>query len=278
MSQIEAFKLKTVSTIEPLNAGLAISRGVGIHPDRVIDSHELIFMQKGELGMEEDGRSFLVQPRQSLVLLAGRRHFGTKPYTKGLSFFWIHFRIRAHSRAEKLVETISIPQITTVRRDDRLAELFRRYLADQESGELKPGPAALLITLMLYEVAASGREGSAVASASVALAARANALIKTRFHLPLSTAGIARELDCNPDYLGRVYQRTYGTTVIEAIHRQRLRSARNLLLESSQNINQIARQCGFSNTVYFCRIFRRVQGTSPLAYRRMHARVHLSVD
>jgi len=283
MGHAEVFKLRTVSAIEPLNAGLGISRGVGIHPDRVIDSHELIFVRKGELEMEENGHSFLIRPSQALILHAGRRHRGTKVFTKGLSFFWIHFRIRPETRkaaapGRQLDETISIPQVATVRRDDRLSELFRRYLDDQESGELKPGPAAMLIALMLYEVAASRGEGGASTSVSVALAARANTLIKTRFHLPLSTTGIAAELECNTDYLGRVYQRAFGSTIIDAIHQERLRSARKLLLESSHNINQIAHQCGFSSSVYFCRIFRRAQGISPLAYRRLHARLYINTD
>jgi len=75
------------------NAGLFISRGYGIHPDRVIDSYELIFVRKGRLDMQEHGRAFVIESGQTLVLWPGLRYGGTRPYPHDLSFYWIHFRI-----------------------------------------------------------------------------------------------------------------------------------------------------------------------------------------
>ena len=56
------------------NAGLFSARGAGIHPDRIIDSYELIFVRSGGLAMEEAGRALRVQPNQTLLLWPGRRH------------------------------------------------------------------------------------------------------------------------------------------------------------------------------------------------------------
>jgi AraC-like DNA-binding protein len=269
--------LSTQTPIIPQNAGLSVARGLGIHPDRVIDSYELIFVRSGELSMEEDGRALEIGPRQSLILQPWKRHRGTKVYPKNLSFYWVHFQIAERHRARR-GKALEIPQVASVRRHDRLGELFHRFLDDQESGELQPFTASLLIMLMLGEVASSRGQAYAAPGTSAALATRAQTLIQSRFNLPLNTSGIAAELSCNADYLGRTFQRHFGKTIIDAIHEQRLRTARKLLLESSLNVNQIAKQCGFSSSIYFCRVFKRAQGTPPLAYRRRHARMHVVTD
>ncbi|HZJ88705.1 MAG TPA: helix-turn-helix transcriptional regulator, partial [Sphaerochaeta sp.] len=49
----------------------------------------------------------------------------------------------------------------------------------------------------------------------------------------------------------------------------RLRIARSveLLEQSALSINEIARQVGFRDQAYFCRVFRRIQGFPPSKLR-----------
>ena len=261
------------------NAGLFVSRGKGTHAERVIDSHELIYVRRGALAMQEERREFFLGPGQTLLLLPGRRHKGIRPYPADLSFYWIHFELtpRAKRRSSSM---LSVPQHATLRREDPLAELFHRFLDDQETGALRPHAASLLILLMLCEVAASRAEvaGSASGGSGAALAARALKYVRSRFHLPISTTDVAQALNCNPDYLGRMYGRTYGHTLIDEIHRCRLRHARSLLMESALNIDEIARESGFDDSGYFRRIFRRKQGLSPRAFRKLYARAHVNTE
>jgi AraC-like DNA-binding protein len=265
------------------NAGLFICRGSGRHGERVINSHELIFVRQGELGMHEEGTCFKVSTGEMLLLRAGRRHGGTADYPSDLSFYWIHFdvvgdlRSSPVARKRKRIEgELELPRHGRVARPDRLAELFHQFLNDQESGRLTSLSADLLLTLMLHEASDRRVPVEADEAAGATLAAQANRLIGTRFHESLQTSTLAAELDCNPDYLGRVYQRAYGHTVTEAIHRARLKEARALLIEGLQNVTQIARSVGYSDAGYFRRVFRHQQGISPRTYRRMHARAHVN--
>jgi AraC-like DNA-binding protein len=267
--------LNCAVSVQACNAGLFVSRGRGKHVERTIDSFVLIFVRNGELGMHENGRHFDLHAGQTLLLWPGRTHGGTRPYPRNLSFYWIHFELRTGRKGARK-PNLRVPQFATARREDRMVELFRRFLDDQESGLLEPLPAALLITEMLCEVAASAERGTPPATATAALAARAEQYVRAHFHMPVGTSDIARELDCNPDYLGRIFQRTYGYTIVDAIHQQRIRTARRLLMESALNIDQIAQECGFGDSHYFRRIFRRSQGISPRAFRRLYARAHVN--
>jgi AraC-like DNA-binding protein len=257
------------------NAGLFVSRGRGTQPKRVIDSFVLIFVRSGALDIREESQDFNLSAGQALLLWPGRMHRGTRTYPKDLTFYWIHFKMpRIPGRARN--NNLRVPQFTTVRRQDQLAELFRRFLDDQESGELQPLPAALLVAQMLCELAVSASNDSAPAGAAITLAARAEQYVRTHFHQPIGTSDAANELDCNPDYLGRIFQRACGHTIVEAIHRQRIRAARRLLMESTLNVDQVARECGFNDSDYFRRIFRRSQGLAPRAFRRLYARAHVN--
>jgi AraC-like DNA-binding protein len=255
------------------NGGLFVSRGVGIHPDRTIDSHELIFVRDGVLGIEEEGESFVVRPGESLVLWPHRRHRGTLPYAPDLSFYWVHFNI-----VEGLSgcnEDIRINQLSHVKRPDHLTMLFRRFLEDQESGELDQVTAGLLLMQMLVEAAREPAD-AVLSSIPLPLAAQADAVIRTRFADPLGSSMIASELACNANYLNIIYRRAFGRSLTDAIHAIRLRRARGMLTDGEGNIDEIARACGFADTGYFRRLFKRAEGMSPGSFRRLYARVHVN--
>lgn len=99
------------------------------------------------------------------------------------------------------------------------------------------------------------------------MAYRARQLIGTRFSESLKAATLAGALRCNPDYLGRVFRLTFGITLTETIHRQRIAAAERLLLNNDLPLARIAERCGFDHSGYFRRIFSRQRGMTPVAYR-----------
>ncbi|MDR3707254.1 MAG: AraC family transcriptional regulator [Capsulimonadaceae bacterium] len=257
------------------NAGLFVSRGVGIHPDRRIDSHELIFVREGVLGIAEEERRFEVRAGEALILWPGRRHYGTIPYAPELSFYWIHFVV--DNAAGGRGDAIRVAQNVRVARPDHLTWLLRRFLEDQQSGDLDRVSASLLLLQMLREASLPERAGEHDGGGgALSLASKADGYIRTHFELPLSASLIASELNCNANYLNVAYRRCYGITVTEAIHGHRMRHARRLLTDGDGNIDEVARACGFTDTGYFRRLFHRSEGMSPKAFRRLYARVHLN--
>ncbi len=254
-------------------AGLFLSRGRGIHPDRIAQGHELIAVRRGTLHMEEDGRPFTVAAGETLVLWPDRRHRGTAAYDRDVEFYWLHFRVPSASGARGPLVTVR--QQARPRRPQQLREYLHRYLDDRAARHDNAMAASLLAMLILCEVA-SGTPPGAEASAAAALAARAETWIATHFHDAISTSDVARGLGCNPDYLGRVFRSAHGHTIVDAIHRHRLEDARRLLIEGTGDIAAIAHECGYGNLGHFRRHFRRHTGLAPLAYRSLHTRGYVN--
>jgi AraC-like DNA-binding protein len=129
---------------------------------------------------------------------------------------------------------------------------------------------------MLLEVAENHRDTSSLPEPAVSLTSQAEELIRSRFHLEISTAVLAEELGCCPDHLGRVFKAVTGATVTEAIHHCRINKASQLLIETTLGVDQIGYQVGFNDRAYFRRVFKRLRQTTPSAYRSLHSRATIN--
>lgn len=267
-------------SLEALNAGLFVSPGFGIHAKRIIDSHELIFVTQGRLDMFEESQSFSLQRNQTVLLFPGLRHGGLLPYTADLNFYWVHFRIQKSAARKELV---SVPKVATIRNPDRLTELFRRFTSDQESGTLDPLSAEHLVSLMLCDIGeeaqktAGWRPAAALESNQFSLAERVQVYLESHFRDPISSSSIAAALHYNPDYLERIFHARANMSILGALHQERIGIARNLLqTEAKKNIKEIAFQCGYRDSGYFSRMFKRLTGLAPRDFRTLYTRTHIN--
>ena len=234
-------------------------------------------VRKGMLSIWEDDVRYDVPPQHALLLAAGRRHRGAAPFERDLSFYWIHFVVEPvapDDPSSKQSETINVPKLTRVQRFDCVAELFHRYLDDQEARRLTPLYSSALLVQILSEVSRSPLEAPTTHWA--ALVGRAEAHITGHMPERLSTARIAKALKTNPDYLNRAFREVHHMTMTEYLHRRRLADACVMLRDTTNTIAEIAAACGYPSTGHFRRMFVRYRGVSPAAYRQLMARAYVN--
>lgn len=91
-------------------------------------------------------------------------------------------------------------------------------------------------------------------------------------------ADLAAAAELSPDYFARCFRRTYGVPPRRWLVEERQRLAALRLLESTQNISQIAASLGYADVFLFSRQFKAVFGASPTQYRQSHGAVgHLGL-
>lgn len=273
-----SLKLNLLSPIKSQNAGLLISRGQGIHPTRIIESHELILVKSGILELWEEDQNFILGAGQTLHLFPSRRHGGTDTLPKGLEFYWIHFDVQNRSSEDSDIGTtqLDIPQVNRLRRPEKLEALFRYFLDSQETGDLSQESANLLVQLMLVEVSNSSALDGSDSEKVNSLATMVHNYIWMNSEDAITAGQVAEALGYNPDYLGRIYRKIYGCTITQAIHQSRVVSACRLLMDSDMTIEEIASVCGFSDADYFRRIFRRYKHITPIAFRKINSRIYVN--
>jgi AraC-like DNA-binding protein len=271
---MDVLRIPSALALQAENGGLFVATTPSwTHPQRIIGSYELVFVKDGVLSLWEDDQRFDVRAGEALLLRPGCRHGGAAPSPTRLRFYWTHFTLGDSDAGAAAME---LRQHVRVARPDHMTALFRRLLDDQELYGSRSLTLGLLVMLMACEIARSSRSGPSPSTAPSMLAAKADVVIQTKFHEPISAASIAAELRCNPDYLGRVFRSVYGKTLTDALHERRVRHAAGLLAETGQGMDDIAHACGFSDVVYFRRVFKRVHGLTPSAHRSLHTRMHIN--
>lgn len=65
----------------------------------------------------------------------------------------------------------------------------------------------------------------------------------------------------------RSFKKIYGTTPMDYLIRLRIEHACTLLKTTESSIAEISCQCGFNDSNYFCRAFKKKMGKSPSKYR-----------
>jgi signal transduction histidine kinase/DNA-binding LacI/PurR family transcriptional regulator/DNA-binding response OmpR family regulator/AraC-like DNA-binding protein len=100
-----------------------------------------------------------------------------------------------------------------------------------------------------------------------ALVKRAVAYFHQNYGRPFARWEIADAIGVSEDYLSRVFRRELRISPWEYLNRYRILQAIERLRHTSQGMGTVARQVGFKDPAYFSRVFRKVTGLSPSAYR-----------
>lgn len=254
------------------NGGFFISSGRGAHPERVLSSYEVIFVASGTLGIYEGDDEYSVTENHAVILRPQRRHGGLAPYPADLRFYWVHFTADAVGGGSM----ISPPLFSRAGRPERLFELFRNFLADQSAARKNQLSMNNLMTAILCEIADyGGREPDARPDR---LSSAVKTFIDTNFSRAVSTADIAREFGYNADYLGRIFRKSRGKTIMRDLNEARIGYACRLLFDSSETISRIAPLCGYNDRAYFCRVFKEIKGVSPSKYRLGKSALHVNTE
>lgn len=78
---------------------------------------------------------------------------------------------------------------------------------------------------------------------------------------------VADNLHVSKYYICKLFKKHLNTTFGAHLLKTRLQNAEKLLFSTKKNISQIATECGFSSSNYFCKIFKEHHGLSPKKYR-----------
>ncbi len=99
--------------------------------------------------------------------------------------------------------------------------------------------------------------------------ARAIAFIRERAAAgAVSVPDVARAAGCSRSYLDKHFRADLGTTVREAVLRERLDRVKALLATTNRSMTEIASDCGFARDSHLAALFRKATGTTMRDWRR----------
>jgi AraC-like DNA-binding protein len=87
----------------------------------------------------------------------------------------------------------------------------------------------------------------------------------------LCLCDVARAGGLAPGYFSRLFKQRERVTFERYVQRLRVEHAKQLLARTTLNVEAVGRLCGFPSGPYFHRVFRKVAGETPRAYRTASA-------
>ena len=92
--------------------------------------------------------------------------------------------------------------------------------------------------------------------------------IKSNYHQKIYISDLAKMSNVSESYYRRSFKKEYGLTPVDFINEYRVKRAKEKIFSGYYTMAQVAEICGFSDQKYFNRIFKKITGLSPLAYKR----------
>ncbi len=91
--------------------------------------------------------------------------------------------------------------------------------------------------------------------------------LQNHYPYDVTRESVARHFGVSPNYLSRVFQLQGHMTFSSYLMHVRTDRAKFLLRNYNLKLDDIAARCGYRDTAYFCRVFKKIAKVTPAEYR-----------
>jgi two-component system response regulator YesN len=138
--------------------------------------------------------------------------------------------------------------------------LALRHADKQRRKNILPGPDKPAKPEMPY---------SAVTPSQYNKIQQAVRFINDNYRTDIRLDAVAWEARMSPAHFSRIFKKVMGLPYHDYLNSRRITKAKNLLRTSAQSVSEIAVSLGFSDQTGFGRIFKKLTGQTPSAYRSL---------
>ncbi|MBN2023221.1 MAG: AraC family transcriptional regulator [Pirellulales bacterium] len=245
---------------------------------RTLPEYQVVYIPRGH-GEFESGPTGAakVVPGTVFLLFPGVWHRYRPLESTGWDEYWVSFAGRNVESLQS--EGFLLPERAVLRTgvNEAIRSVFEALLARLKA-EVRGFPHLIAADTMelLAAVTTAAPSDSAemvakgpeeVTTYEDRVVAEALRLIWSQSHEPMTVKDVARQLPLTRRSLERRFRQVVGHTIHEAIILCRLERARRLLAGTHLSIHEIAIAAGFSSADTMGRVFQRIEGMSPRAFR-----------
>lgn len=156
------------------------------------------------------------------------------------------------------------------RRGPRIGSFLLQTLNEMQMQPQEQQTARLIVASLLSHCRDLLGSQIQTASRSQALFEAIRDYIDEHYASPLTRESVAQAFYISPNYLSHLFQKTGAIGFNEYLNHTRLEHAKTLLKGYDLKVKEVAHTCGFVDSNYFCRLFRKNTERSPSEYRRQY--------
>jgi AraC-like DNA-binding protein len=221
----------------------------------VITYYDLTFVLKGELTYLANGKTYLLQKDDAILLPPGtlrERLEGTEKVEYG------SFNFQVFSD-DALPQEIFLKNVIT--RDIRsLLSLFsQRHLSPAYHSKEK---LCNLLNYILFEIADSSAMGS-----NHSHVINIEKFIEENLSRQITLTMISNHLHLSKEYIAYIFKKEVGKTIVEYTNERKMLIAKNMIQTGELSLPSIAEHLGFESYSYFSRVFKKHFKVSPGGFK-----------
>jgi AraC-like DNA-binding protein len=263
----------------PLGVGLHIkclgwypkARRHRIERPRGLDECILIFCTRGKGWAEMDGRRFTIAASEVFFIPANKPHAYGADDDDPWSIHWAHFAGTAAASYASLLPAhefvLSIPSSDT----KEIARMFRESYRVASSGLTERTVLLIshtlryVLALLFFQTGRSLRGGSLTIAHDLT---KSIEFMRANVARSLTLQELSRHIGLSPTRYSALFREQTGSSPVDHHIRLRMQAACHYLDTTALSVKEVAAKLGYDDTYYFSRIFQKILGSSPLAYRR----------
>jgi YesN/AraC family two-component response regulator len=82
----------------------------------------------------------------------------------------------------------------------------------------------------------------------------------------LTLSQLSDMVGLSPTYLSRAFKERTGYSLIHFFNKLKIDKAKELIIDGDRKIKEVAKELGFGDEFYFSRLFKKIEGVSPLDF------------
>jgi AraC-like DNA-binding protein len=203
------------------------------------------------------------------VVLPGQPHAYGASKDSPWSIYWCHAAGSAATRIAELTVARSGSAIVPVANHARLAALFSELVDELAHGYGLPHLLEACLTLAYLMGCIYSESGISSGNVPTAGMRARSVAAYMRQHLVRRTTlkELARMANLSVSHFSAIFRKELGFSPLDYLIRTRIQRACDLLDTTGSSLKEIAAAVGFSDPLYFSRVFRAIHGVSPRRYR-----------
>ncbi len=229
----------------------------------------IMYMINGEMDLYFGGAYAHLTQGQFIILPPNTPYRYNNKNDSCVDYYWVHF---TGSDARKIIDDAGLPLCKSldISIHDSIIRAFHRLFDEFiQPDELFEQSCHALFTTLCVRFARAAH-GTLFLNAKNRVLAQTLQYMNRHYQEPLTIPELAKQANISCGYFRVLFRETTGSTPSEYLTQLKLKNACMLLYQTNLSIKEIASQVGFSDQLYFSRVFRKQYGIPPQLFRKQN--------
>lgn len=237
-----------------------------VHPERILNEHDFIYMIEGEWKFGQNNEIFTLKENQILILAAGNRHLGLAPCSANTKTMYFHASCEKGDRPRRDAETllqndVLVDTLIDVSDNKRIKKCFLDIVNNKRAGN--EWKSSIYFDFLLCELSEKRLHIS-----NDRIETKIMDMIHNNPEKFFSNAELAQSVNVSVKTAETKFKATFGKTIHQYILDFKINKAMYYFDEFKEmSVKEVAYNLGFYDEYHFSNQFSKHTGISPSKYK-----------